>query len=161
MKLRTRVLALAAVAALGSAAGNAMAAATIVNTAGTVALGVNDLGNLNTTVGSVAVNASGYTGLAYKFADGNFRDATAPGCLCEGWGVSVNGTTSGWASADTFSNGGISGLTSTSFANTASTATSIVALSALSGVSVTHSFAESAAAPGLTNLAGSAQRAGK
>lgn len=62
----------------------AHAAATIINTSGTVALGVNDLGHLNTTVGSVAT--VGVTGLAYKFPDGSFRDATSPGCLCEGWG---------------------------------------------------------------------------
>ena len=47
---------------------------------GTVALGVVDFGQLNTSVGNIAANA-GATGLAAKFADGSWRDATSPGCL--------------------------------------------------------------------------------
>lgn len=149
MKLKSRTFAASLIAAACMfATVGAHAAATIINTAGTVALGVNDLGQLNTTTGSVAVNAGGNTGLAYKFADGSFRDATAPGCLCEGWGVSVNNATSGWASQDLFNNGGISNLTSTGFSSTATTATSNVALTSLSGLTVTHAFSEADNAPG-------------
>jgi hypothetical protein len=141
MKFRSQLIALAAVA-LGFA-GNAMAAATITNTAGTLALGVNDLGHLNTGTGSVAVNSS-RTGIAYRFPTGEFRDATSPGCFCEGWGVSVNGTTSGYANEAA----GTAGLTLGSFASTANTATSVTSLSAMSGITITHEYAEAAAAPG-------------
>ncbi|MBL8702833.1 MAG: PEP-CTERM sorting domain-containing protein [Alphaproteobacteria bacterium] len=148
MKLRTTTLAAVVAATLFGGTQAALAAATIINAAGTVALGVNDLGHLNTSVGSVAVNAGGVTGVAYKFSDGAFRDATSPGCLCEGWGVSVNGTTFGQAAADTFNNGGIANLTGVSFSSTATTATSIVGLTSLSGLTVKHEFAQADNAPG-------------
>jgi len=146
MKLskRTSIATIAAAAAFFFAAGAAQAAATIINPAGTVALGVNDLGHLNTSVGSVTSNAGGITGLAYRFADGSFRDATAPGCLCEGWGVSVNGTTAGYANVA----GGTAGLGLTSFASTATTATSSVFMTALSGLKVTHAYSPANNAPG-------------
>lgn len=139
--------ALASVLAVGllSLAGQVHAAATIVNTSGTVALGVNDLGNLNTSTGSVTSNASGNTGLAYKFSDGTFRDATAPGCLCEGWGVSVNGTTSGYANVA----GGTAGLTLSSFTSTANSATSVVTLASLPGLKVTQAYSQANNAPGV------------
>lgn len=141
MKIRSHLIALAAIA-LGFA-GNAMAAATIQNTAGTLALGVNDLGHLNTATGSVASNSS-RTGIAYKFADGTFRDATSPGCFCEGWGVSVNNTNTGYANEAA----GTAGLTFGSFASTANTATTVSSLSSLAGITITHEYAEAAAAPG-------------
>ena len=146
MKLRSHLLALAAVAALGASAGNALAAATIINSAGTVALGINNLGHLNTATDNVATNSS-RTGLAYNFGTTtapNFRDATSPGCFCEGWGVSVNNTISGFAN-EAAGSGGLTGVT---FTSTANTATSVVNLSALSGITVTHAYAEAAAAPG-------------
>jgi hypothetical protein len=131
-------------AAMLFAAGTAQAAATIINPAGTVALGVNDQGHLNTSVGSVAVNAVA-TGLSYKFPDGSFRDATAPGCLCEGWGVSVNGTTSGYANVAVE---GVVNLTTSSFTSTASTATSVVTLTSLPGLQITHAYSPADNAPG-------------
>lgn len=131
-------------AALLFAAGGAQADATIINPAGTVALGIKDTGALNTTVGSVATNASGYTGLAYKFPDGSFRDATAPGCLCEGWGVSVNGTTSGYDGTDN----GFGNLTSGTFSSTATTATATASLTSLPGLTVTHAYSPADNAPG-------------
>lgn len=124
---------LVAALALGGAS-QAFAAATIINPAGTVAIGVDNLGQLNTRVGSVAT--VGVTGVAYKFPDGSFRDATSPGCLCEGWGVSVNGTTAGYAN----NSAGSGGLTQTSFTSTASTASVTTALTSLSGLTVTHDF---------------------
>ena len=107
-------------------------------TTATVALGVKDLGHLNTTTDNVVVNASA-TGLAGKI-DGEWQDATSPGCLCEGWGVAVNGTTSGYANVA----GGTAGLTLDSFTSTSSTATSAVRLTSLPGLSVTHEYAPSA-----------------
>jgi hypothetical protein len=135
----------AVAAAMLFAAGTAQAAATIINPAGTVALGVNDQGHLNTSVGNVAVNAS-RTGLSYKFPDGSFRDATSPGCFCEGWGVSVNGTTFGTASVD--NTPFVSNLTVSSFTSTASTATSVVTLTSLPGLQITHAYSPADNAPG-------------
>jgi PEP-CTERM motif len=144
MKLSARTkFAVAIAATLTFAAGVANAAATIQNAAGTVALGVNDLGHLNTSVGNVAVNSS-RTGLAYKFPDGSFRDATSPGCFCEGWGVSVDGSASGFANVSS----GTGGLTLGSFASTATTATSVVSLTSLSGLTITHAYSEADNTPG-------------
>lgn len=143
MKMKFLAVALA-IGATGLTAGSqAFAAATIINPDGTVALGVNDEGHLNTGVGSVATNSS-VTGLSYKFPDGAWRDATSPGCFCEGWGVSANGTVSGFANVST---DGVSNLSLTSFASTASTATSVVSLTSLPGLSVTHAYAPSTVTP--------------
>jgi hypothetical protein len=144
MKFRSHLLGLATVAALASYSGGALAAATIINSAGTLALGVNDLGQLNTATGSVATNST-RTGIAYNFgtaAAPDFKDATSPGCFCEGWGVSASGV-SGYANEAAST----AGLTLTSFTSTASTATSTVSLSALAGVTVEQKYFESTAAP--------------
>ena len=88
----------------------------VVSESRTIALGVNKHGHLNTRTGNIVSNA-GATGLAYKWpsgksrAAGSWQDATSPGCLCEGWGVSGNGYV-GRAAVDT---GGIYGLTLDSF----------------------------------------------
>ncbi len=137
----------AAVAFAGAVSvGNAYAGAVIYNTGvaatATIALGVNDQGHLNTAP-NITSNASA-TGTAYKFPDGTWRDATAPGCLCEGWGVSVNGTTSGYANVSV---DGVVNLTVDSFTNTASTITSAVHLTSLPGLSVTQAYAPSTNAP--------------
>lgn len=159
MKMKFLAVALA-IGATGLTLGSqAFAAATIINPDGTVALGVNDQGHLNTSAGTVATNSS-VTGLSYKFPDGSWRDATSPGCFCEGWGVSANGSVSGWANADD----GISNLTTNSFSSTASTATSVVSLTSLPGLSVTHAYAPATNAPGslfvanvtITNTTGNA-----
>jgi type IV pilus assembly protein PilY1 len=132
--------------ALAALSGGAHAAGVIINTAGTVAMGVNDDGSLNTAVGNVAVN-SGRTGVAYKFPDGSFRDATSPGCFCEGWGVSTSsGGHSGYANVST--DGGPNNLTFGPAVMGASTATTVTTLTSLPGLKVTHDFAESAGAPG-------------
>ncbi len=138
------IAAAVAIGLMGFGSSVAYAGATIINPAGTVALGVNDEGHLNTSTGSVAVN-SGATGVAYKFPDGSFRDATSPGCYCEGWGVSVNGTTSGYANVST---DGVQNLTVDSFTSTATTATSSVHLTNLPGLSVTQAYAPGSNAPG-------------
>lgn len=125
-------------------AGGAHAAATIINPLGTVALGINNEGHLNTATGNVAVNAS-TTGLSFKFADGAFRDATSPGCDCEGWGVSA-GAVAGHANVSV---GGVVNLTVDSFigVNGGSTATSAVHLTSLPGLKVTQVYTPSTLAP--------------
>ncbi|MEX2209195.1 MAG: hypothetical protein WEF50_23505 [Myxococcota bacterium] len=127
----------------------ASAAATLVNPQGTLALGVNDEGHLITAAGGVAVNGGGpagnETGVAFRFEDGSFYDAASPGCLCEGWGVSVGGTTSGYASLHT--DGGANGLELIEFVATESTAVSRVALAGLPGLTIEHAFAPAPNAP--------------
>lgn len=145
----------AAILAIGSiAAGAAHAGTVIFNNAvpanATVALGVNDDGSLNTSTGNVAVNSS-RTGLAYNFgtpAASDWRDSTSPGCFCEGWGVSVNGTTSGYANVST--DGGPVNLTFGAPTGVSTTSvTTLANLTSLAGLKVTHSYAVSGATSAL------------
>ena len=93
---------------------------------GVIQMGVDTLGQLN--VGGV-----GSTGLRYMPTN---YEATAPGCLCEGWGVGIGETGQGGSA----NNANVTaGLTSVSFTNTASTATSVVTVDG-TGLRVTHSF---------------------
>src|SRR5258706_15558728 len=115
MKFRQQALTAGLIAAgLLLATGAAQAGTVIFDTGvqatGHIALGVNDNGGLNTTP-NITSNAVA-TGLAFRFPDGTYRDATSPGCLCEGWGVSFNNTTSGFANADVPVSGGSANLTS-------------------------------------------------
>lgn len=111
-------------------------------------LGVNEEGHLN-------VLPSNVDGLSDEFLaefggepvglwrDG-LGDATAPGCLCEGWGVAAttfDNRVSGWASVD---NGGIGGLTGGTFGATDFAITSSVDLSD-AAVSVQHAYGRSLA----------------
>jgi type IV pilus assembly protein PilY1 len=104
-------------------------------------LGVNPTGNLNVPDGTGGITLtptnSGAIGLYFATTDG---ESTAPGCLCEGWGVGVNGTTVGYANVDA---GGVSNLTVDSFVTTASTANSLVHLTSLPLVTVRHEFGPS------------------
>jgi len=113
-------------------------------TTATVALGVNATGELNTigdAVGDIrTANASGYVGVAKKFADGTWRDATAPGCLCEGWGVSVNGTVSGYANRAVGSGGLTAGVIS---GVTGSSVTSTTSLAGLTGLTIKQEYSVS------------------
>jgi len=128
----------------------AFAGAIIYNTGSaataTVALGVNDEGNLNTdnTPGGSIVSNAGYTGLAYKDAFGNWQDATSPGCLCEGWGVSAttsSGAVSGSANAASGYNNLTAGAISTdAAAGSGSFATTTASLTSLAGLSVKHAY---------------------
>ncbi len=94
-----------------------------------VALGVNDAGHLNFSdpLGFSPGNA-GATGLSYRFPDGTWRDATSPGCLCEGWGVAVTdpfgSRVAGWVNQSSGS-GGLKGGT---FGSTTTTASSFIQL---------------------------------
>ena len=105
----------------------------------TVALGVNDDGSLNSQP-NITVNG-GSTGVAYKFSsDNNWYDGTSPGCACEGWGVSVNNTTSGFANVST--DGGANNLSVGAATNvTGSTVTTTTSLANLPGLTVTHRYA--------------------
>ena len=131
-----------AAAALVVASSSALAGAVIYNNvdpaAATLALGVNDAGHLNFSGGALPANA-GAMGLAYRFPDGSFYDATAPGCLCEGWGVAV--TAFGGARVAGFANeaGGSGGLTGGSFSASATRATSQIGLSD-APIVVTHAY---------------------
>jgi hypothetical protein len=108
----------------------------------TVALGVNDQGHLNFFDPTFQPLNVSSTGLSYRFdvGFGSWRDATAPGCLCEGWGLAATdldlGRVAGWASID---NGGISGLTSGVFGSTTTTASSTVSLAG-SPVKIQHFY---------------------
>ena len=63
-----------------------------------IAIGVHPEGHLN--VGrynrefDIVSNATA-TGLAYKFPNGNWYDATAPGCHCEGWSAGATSSEDG------------------------------------------------------------------
>jgi hypothetical protein len=126
-----------------AASSSVLAGAVIYNninpTLATMALGVNDAGHLNFSGGDLPANANAM-GIAYRFPDGSFRDATAPGCLCEGWGLAVTlasgAQTSGFASID---NGGSGGLTGGTFSASATRATSQIGLSG-APVVVTHAY---------------------
>jgi len=104
----------------------------------TVALGVNQLGHLN--IPSGLNSNSSRLGLSYLFPDGSWRDATSPGCFCEGWGLAV--TPFGFSRVSGFANesSGTSGLTLETFTSTPTTAKSAVSLTSSTGVKITHDY---------------------
>lgn len=104
---------------------------------GTIQMGVDTLGQLNVSGGSTSAGGVGATGLRYMPTN---YEATAPGCLCEGWGVGI-GETGQYGSAN--NDWGPKGLTSVSFNATASTAKSVVSVNG-TGLRVTHTFAPAA-----------------
>lgn len=130
---------------VGAGLQKAHAGAVITNPEGTVALGVNDEGHLNiagAVPGSSTFDGNGAIGLSYithpAGGPANFyNDGTAPGCLCEGWGVSASGI-SGYANVST---DGVVNLTSTGFSSTASTATASVKVTSLPALTVTQAYA--------------------
>src|SRR3954454_8468621 len=109
---RTALAAVLAVAVALLVAGPALAT-TITN--GTVTLGVNPQGDLNSS------DDLGYFGVAYN-ATGN--DGTRAGCQCEGWGAGAGGPTQFSGRANEAA--GNSGYTPVSFTSTASSAVSVV-----------------------------------
>ena len=140
---RWSVLALAVAIAVCftlAAASNARAGAIISN--GTVKLGVNDAGQLNF---SDPVTGE-YRGITFVPTD---NDGTRAGCPCEGWGaanvdVDPDKTFSGKANQD---QGGITGVTVTSFSATDSTAISVTTLAGK--LKVTHDFRPFGSTPNL------------
>lgn len=148
MGLRTQYEGISRVSLFGALLALSLVYATPANadaiiTFGDVSLGVNDLGHLNVANGTGGVTLtslnSSSIGLYYLPVLG---DGTAPGCLCEGYGVSANGIV-GFADIDS---GGISNLTSDSFTSTASTAVAVAHLTSLAGLSITHDYHPSSAA---------------
>jgi hypothetical protein len=126
---------------LGPQVEGALAGAVISN--GTVALGVNDTGQLNFT------DDTRFVGVTYE-ATGN--DGTRAGCECEGWGAGVAdpaGNFSGFADNDTTGPAG-SNVDLVSFTSTASTATSVVTID--DKLRVTHAFAPSPSTPNLYEI---------
>jgi type IV pilus assembly protein PilY1 len=108
-----------------------------------IALGVNREGHLNTTP-DIVRNASA-TGLAIKWpsgvpggSEGQWYDATSPGCLCEGWGVSGNGQV---GRADV-SVGGVSGLRVKSFENSIANIVSVTEMGPTGAeiLEITHDY---------------------
>jgi hypothetical protein len=90
---------------------------------GVIQLGINDEGHLNVDGGTPS-SGEGTTAVGLRFVATN-AESTAPGCLCEGFGVAdaFSGVT-GYANVS--SDGGPNNLTLVSFTSTASTAVSIV-----------------------------------
>ena len=115
----------------------AMASAIITN--GTIGLGVDDEGQLN--IGSTNRSAGGTFNYGLRDIGTNW-EATAQGCLCEGWGAAIAGT------GTTVYANNASGTSATviSFASTASTATSIVSSVGGAALTVSHVYAPSASA---------------
>jgi hypothetical protein len=130
--MRSLVKSTVAVLAAVAVPAVALSAQAIINN-GTVMLGVDRFGQLNIP-GPASAQGVGYVGLRHSPTN---YESTAPGCLCEGWGVGVRGGPgaglSGWANNAS----GSGGLVSISFTSTPTTATSVVALGALR---VTHAY---------------------
>ena len=122
-----------------AAQGAAVAQAVITTPGGNVSLGVGLLGNLGAGSLPGGSNAGGAPyGIYYA---PTMQDAIAPGCFCEGWGVSVNNSISGGASIDNPTPGNLSSL---SFTSTASTATSVTQLGG-TGLVISQAYAPSSA----------------
>jgi PKD repeat protein len=112
---------------------------------GTVQLGVNPTGNLNVPGGTLSTGSSGTTfvGLRYLPTGG---EATAPGCLCEGWGV-ADAATGLTGYANIAADGGARYMVVESFVRTATEATSIVNVQGK--LRVTHAYKPVASTPNL------------
>lgn len=150
-----------ALAGLGATA-TAQADAVITN--GTVTLGVNDLGHLNTPGPFSPPSGTSIVGLR---SNATASDSTSPGCLCEGWGVAIASLArAGFANESA----GTANLGLVSFASSASTATSVVNMLSAAGAAllrVRHHYAPLATTPflyqvtvSITNLTGSDLAAG-
>ena len=99
-----------------------------------IAIGVFPQGHLNVSEGNIVTNASA-TGLAAKHADGNWKDATSPGCLCEGWSAgAVSGRDGRQYHGDaSIHNGGTQNITVKSFVVDTTSIESIVTVKNDSG----------------------------
>ncbi|MGV8951339.1 MAG: VPLPA-CTERM sorting domain-containing protein [Cypionkella sp.] len=137
---KMKISSLAAVLALGCLP--AVANASII-TDGNVSLGVDLFGQLNVGGGVPDVVGQTAVGVRWIAPGGVQYESTSHGCLCEGWGVLVDGA-AGFAN----NSSGSGGLTSLSFADTATTATSVVQVNT-TDVTVTHSFALATETPDL------------
>lgn len=111
---------------------------------GVVQLGIHPEGHLNVPGGTPSSGTSSTTFVGLRYVPTN-GEATAPGCLCEGWGVADASTgVFGNASEDT---GGVDNVTVVSFDHTPTTAISVVDVAGT--FRVTHDYRPS---PQSTNL---------
>lgn len=131
----TRV-ALGAVAGVTLTASLAGAQAFINN--GTIQLGVRRLGSLNVPGGPLSAGSPGpsTTAVGLRYMPTN-REATADGCLCEGWGVGIAGGVYNGAAGGANASAGDFGLASVSFSSTATTAVSVTSMGPLV---ITHDY---------------------
>ena len=113
---------------------------------GTVALGVNDHGQLN-----FAPPEGALVGVHYV-ATGN--DGTRAGCLCEGWGAGARTGGESFFQGRANLAAGVNGVSLVSFSATESTATSVVDVidGETTGLRVTHAFAPSPQTPNLYEI---------
>ncbi|ARA94337.1 hypothetical protein AWN76_015030 [Rhodothermaceae bacterium RA] len=123
----------------GPTVGKAMTGGAFIDN-GTIQLGVHDEGHLNVRGGPRSLGGTTTVGLRYLPTG---AEATAPGCLCEGWGV-ADVTSGVWGGADEAA-GGVTNLIVESATFTASTATSVVRVG--STFRVTHAYRPSPATP--------------
>jgi hypothetical protein len=108
---------------------------------GLIKLGVRFEGHLNIAGAGIPSRPSSSTtavGLRLIFPDSSESEATAPGCLCEGWDASADGV-SGYANDAV---DGVVGMGLVSFADTPTTAVSVVDIGGV--LDVTHDFHPSA-----------------
>lgn len=100
---------------------------------GTIQLGIHPEGQLNVCCGATSLGGTDVVGLRYLPTK---AESTAPGCLCEGWGVAdaISGE-SGWANE---ADGGTYNLDLVSFESTETTARSVVR--AADRFEVTHDY---------------------
>ena len=115
------------------------AAGAAIITAGNVSLGVDMLGQLNVAGGTPDVVGMTDVGVRWISPEGVEYESTSHGCLCEGWGVSLDNIYSGYANNST-GTGGLTGLSFTSSATSASTVARIDG----TAVTVSHVYALSA-----------------
>jgi len=108
---------------------------------GLIQLGVHDEGHLNVPDGTPS-SGTGTTFVGLRYVPTN-AEATAPGCLCEGWGVAdaISGVT-GSANED---GGGVINIAPISYVSAASTAVSVVQIG--STFEVTHDYHPSPVTP--------------
>lgn len=129
----------------------APASAQAILTNGTIAIGIDTLGQMNVPEGLATDGVTNVTpenasrvGLSFLTDYGSgleWNDATSPGCFCEGYGVSVTGHT-GYADND-FAILNISGV---SFSSSATDITVETELTSLPGLDITHLYQASASA---------------
>lgn len=132
-----------ALVACAFAAATAAASSGVVIGNGLVQLGVHSEGHLNVPSDNPS-SGTGTTHVGLRYVPTN-ADATAPGCLCEGWGAADAITeTSGWANEY---EGGTFNLVPVSFESTASTARSVVRVG--DTLEVTHDYHPSSLSPNL------------
>lgn len=130
--MRPALMTIAASLSVMALGGAAHAGAIISN--GTITMGINDQGHLN-VFGGPPSSGTGTTAVGLRY-NPTGSEATAPGCLCEGWGAGIVSLgTSGFANV---SIDGVQNLSLISFSSTASTATSVVSIG--SALEITHFY---------------------